>query len=139
MTLFGDTGFRLLEHTLDAAALRQRVIANNVANVDTPGFKRSDVQFEELLQQKLGERQAPLKGRRTDPRHFVINGIPPADPKFPVPQIKTDEHTMMNNNLNNVDIDYEMSLMAENQLRYNVLVQQANSEIKRVRSAVEGR
>jgi flagellar basal-body rod protein FlgB len=45
----------------------------------------------------------------------------------------------MNNSLNNVDIDTEMSLLAKNQLRYNVMIQQANHELKQFRTALEGR
>jgi flagellar basal-body rod protein FlgB len=41
--------YELLKKSLDAAALRQRVIAHNIANINTKGFKRSDVVFEEKL------------------------------------------------------------------------------------------
>lgn len=128
-------GFRLLEKSLDAAALRQKVIANNIANADTPYFKRSEVRFEELLQKEMGNQQS-LEGYRTDPRHFYIGR---SAGSLPAPEIVTDENSIMNNNLNNVDIDYEMASMAENQLRYNVMVQEANEEIRRVRTALDGR
>jgi len=127
--------FRMIERTLDAASLRQAVIANNIANVDTPRFKRSEVQFESLLQQSLTDSPAKVVGRRTDPRHINI-GRTSQEIK---PKIVVDENSVMNNNLNNVDIDSEMSLMAKNQLRYNALVQQASHEIKLARTAVEGR
>ena len=128
-------GFKLLESSLNAAALRQGVIANNIANVDTPHFKRSEVRFEELLQTEMSK-QKPLEGYRTDPRHFYIGG---RSSSIPVPSIVTDNYSVMNNNLNNVDIDYEMSLLAANQLRYNVLVQELNNEIRRVRTSIDGR
>jgi flagellar basal-body rod protein FlgB len=132
MFLLNTPGFQLLERSLDASALRQKVIANNIANVDTPLFKRSEVRFEELLQQELNG--SGLEGRRTDPRHFYIGR-----PARLSPQVIRDEHTSMNNNLNNVDIDYEMSLMAKNQLRYNVMIQQVNHELKNIRTAIDGR
>lgn len=127
--------FRMLERTLDASSLRQAVIANNIANVDTPRFKRSEVQFESLLQQSLTGSPSRVVGLRTDPRHINI-GRTSQEMK---PKITVDENSVMNNNLNNVDIDAEMSLMAKNQLRYNTLVQQASHEIKLARTAVEGR
>ena len=127
--------FRTLERTLDASSLRQAVIANNIANVDTPRFKRSEVQFESLLQQSLNGSPSRVIGLRTDPRHINI-GRTSQEMK---PKIVVDENSVMNNNLNNVDIDAEMSLMAKNQLRYNTLVQQASHEIKLARTAVEGR
>jgi flagellar basal-body rod protein FlgB len=135
MSLLDNPGFRLLERSMDAAALRQKIIANNIANVDTPRFKRSEVRFEELLRRQSSN-QKPLVGFRTDPRHFYIGG--PAD-ELPFPQVVSDEKSIMNNNLNNVDIDYEMAQMAANQLRYYVLVQEAGNEIRRMRTAIDGR
>ncbi|MCS7461902.1 flagellar basal body rod protein FlgB [Paenibacillus doosanensis] len=133
MNILNKPVFNQMERTLDAATMRQRVIADNIANVDTPYFKRSDVRFEELLQNELNG-TANLQGFRTDPRHFYIGR-----PATPEPQIVKDNNSAINNNLNNVDIDYEMSLMAKNQLRYNVMVQQVNSEIKKARTAIGGR
>ena len=130
---FWDTpSLGLMERTLDASTFRQKVMSNNVANVDTPYFKRSDVQFEELLGKELIKNN--LQGRRTDPRHIPI-GLP-ASPVSP--KVITDETTLMNNNLNNVDIDYEMALLAKNQLRYNVIVGQVNSDLKHYRTALNG-
>jgi flagellar basal-body rod protein FlgB len=131
-----NSSFKLLESSLNAAAFRQKVIANNIANVDTPHFKRSDVRFEELLQKEMGQ-SATLVGYRTHPLHFQIGGQ--AGSGQAAPQVVKDERSVMNNNQNNVDIDYEMSLMAKNQLRYNVMVQQVNNELKKVRSVLGGR
>lgn len=133
MQLLNNTAFRMLEGTLNASVLRQNVIANNVANVDTPNFKRSDVKFEELLQSEM-DGVPSLQGKRTDSRHFVIGKS-----SSPAPQIVTDEQSVMNNNKNNVDIDSEMAQLAKNQLRYNVMIQQANNEIKHLRTAIGGR
>lgn len=132
MAIWDTPSLRLMERTLDAAAFRQKVIANNIANADTPYFKRSDVRFEELLEQAMYERTIP--GRRTYARHIPIgSSAAPA-----APEVVTDEKTMMNNNLNNVDIDYEMALMAKNQLRYNVITSQVNHELKNYRTALNG-
>jgi flagellar basal-body rod protein FlgB len=134
MFSFNKPGMNLMSRALDAAAVRQQVIANNIANVDTPNFKRSAVRFEELLQQKL-DGQKPLQGYRTDRRHFYIGrGSTEIGP-----EVVKDEYSVINNNMNNVDIDYEMALMAKNQLRYNVLAQQMSAELKKIRTAMDGR
>lgn len=86
-----------------------KVVANNVANVDTPYFKRSDVLFEELLQGEMNSSTPSIEGYRTNPKHFFIG----KSTNLPNSEIKTDESTAINNNLNNVDMDYEMSLMAK--------------------------
>jgi flagellar basal-body rod protein FlgB len=135
MFLLDKPGFNLMERSLDASALRQKVIANNIANVDTPYFKRSDVAFEEILQNEMSPSTPPIIGYRSDPRHFLIGKS-----SFSInSEIRTDQNSIINNNLNNVDMDYEMSLMAKNQLKYNVLIQQMNSEFKKMHTAIGGR
>ncbi|GMK48039.1 MULTISPECIES: flagellar basal body rod protein FlgB [Paenibacillus] len=135
MNLLNGTSFGRLEGALKAAELRQGVVANNIANVDTPNFKRSEVLFEELLSQEMGG-QTVLQGKRTNERHIPIgrtSGI------VPTAQTQTDNLSEMNNNENNVDIDREMSLLAKNQLSYNFYIQQINHDVKMMKTAIEGR
>lgn len=116
--------------------MRQRVISDNVANADTPNFKRSEVVFEELLTKQMGTGQeTKLNGRRTDTKHMVIG----APSEQPLAAVVREDRTLMNNNKNNVDIDREMSLLAKNQLRYNFYVQQINHDVTMMRTAIEGR
>ncbi|MFD0671744.1 flagellar basal body rod protein FlgB [Cohnella sp. GCM10027633] len=140
MDLLGGASFQRLESAINAASMRQRVLANNIANVDTPHYKRSDVAFEEMLTQAIGNQdglQGTLPGRVTNAKHIPINGSSSA--AVPKPLVVTEDSTSINNNRNNVDIDKEMSLMAENQLRYNLFVQQVNHEVKMMRTGIEGR
>ncbi|GLX68475.1 flagellar basal body rod protein FlgB [Paenibacillus glycanilyticus] len=135
MNVLNGTSFGRLEGALKAAELRQGVIANNIANVDTPNFKRSEVLFEELLTQEM-DGQKELQGKRTNVRHIPIgrsNGV------VPTAQVETDNLSEMNNNENNVDIDREMSLLAKNQLSYNFYIQQLNHDVKMMKTAIEGR
>ena len=100
--------------SLDAGMLRARTIANNVANVTTPGYKRIEVSFEDELRKALDRTR--LKGFKTDSKHLEIGrkdisrvkprAYRPVDPTLP-------------SGVNNVDIDKEMAGLAENQLRYN--------------------
>lgn len=136
MDLLSKPSFRMLEQSLNAATLRQQVIAHNIANGDTPNFKRSELRFEELLERELSG-QTTLEGYRTDPRHFYIGGRKQGG--IPQSQIVRDDSTTMNNNQNNVDIDYEMALLAKNQLRYNTMAQQVNNELKKLRTVIGGR
>lgn len=121
---------------LDAGSMRHAVISNNIANVDTPNFKRSEVHFEQLLQKELQSYKSSFVGRRTDPRHLYIGASGP-EPVFA--QVKLDGQRSMNNNHNNVDIDYEMAQLAKNQLYYNAIVNQLNHEIRMTRTAIDGR
>jgi flagellar basal-body rod protein FlgB len=135
MDVLGGAAFQRLESGIQAASLRQRVLANNIANVDTPYFKRSDVAFEELLTRAIGSQGTDiLAGRMTNSRHIPINASFPS----PSPKVVTDESTSINNDRNNVDIDKEMSLLAENQLRYNLLSQQVTHDVKMMRIGIQG-
>ncbi|WP_027090877.1 flagellar basal body rod protein FlgB [Cohnella thermotolerans] len=137
MDLLSGASFQRLEGAIKAASLRQQVLANNIANDDTPNFKRSDVVFEELLAQAMGggTPSGALAGIRTDERHIPIGG---SAGTVPSAQVVTEESTQINNNKNNVDIDKEMSLLAENQLSYNFYAQQINHDIKMMQIAIKG-
>jgi flagellar basal-body rod protein FlgB len=134
MGLLNSVSFQRLQGGLDAATKRQSVLANNVANVDTPNFKRSDVSFESFLRQQESAVKPTLGAKVSDSRHFqfgAVTGIPTA-------VVSTDETTSMNNNGNNVDMDREQALSAENQLRYNSYIEQLNSQITMMRTVVQG-
>ncbi|KKO51307.1 flagellar basal body rod protein FlgB [Paenibacillus sp. DMB20] len=135
MNLLGSSSFERLESGLNAANLRNQVLANNIGNVDTPHYKRSEVAFESLLQKEMNGVKSTLSGNRTDSRHFVIG----PSGRIPEPSIRTDQTSAMNNNGNNVDVEREMTLLAENQLRYNSYIQAVNNHIRIMRTAVEGR
>ncbi|GGH17565.1 flagellar basal body rod protein FlgB [Paenibacillus segetis] len=132
MQIMSGAGFNRLETAIEAANMRQSVLVNNIANNDTPYFKRSSVSFESLLQNEMNGEMPTLRGTTTDPRHFVIG---PSN-STPDPTVTTDQTTAMNNNQNNVDIDREMSLLAENQLRYNAYIEQLNYQIKMKQTAI---
>lgn len=135
MKLLNGIEFRRLETAVQSAEMRQKVISDNVANVDTPNFKRSEVLFEDLLSEALGSESQSIAGIRTDARHIPIG----QSSNVPAPDVVLDENSSMNNNGNNVDIDREMSLVAKNQLVYNLYIQQMNHDVKMMRTAIEGR
>ncbi|MBB6732844.1 flagellar basal body rod protein FlgB [Cohnella zeiphila] len=130
MDLLSGASFQRLEGALKAASLRQSVLSNNIANVDTPNFKRSDVVFEDLLAQAMGTGN---NAQTTSP-----GGSGAATSIVPQAQVVTEGGTLINNDKNNVDIDKEMSLLAENQLRYNFYAQQVNHDIKMLRIGITG-
>lgn len=136
MSLFSGRIEQVLERSLDASSLRQRVLANNIANVDTPNFKRSDVSFEATLQSYLQGDGSSLSGIRTDARHIPI-GVSTTGP-VPSGVAVEETTTSLQNNNNNVDIDSEMSQLALNQIRYNALTQQMQSYFSVLRTSING-
>lgn len=114
--LWTDKVSIILQKGLDAAGERQRVMANNIANVNTPHFKRKEVRFEEELRQALqGPPRLPLA--LTHPRHLGGKTIEVSH------RVKTDSRSSMRADGNNVDIDREMALLAVNQLNHSALIQ----------------
>lgn len=115
MDIFNSPMFNLLQRGLDASALRQRVIANNVANLNTPGFKKSYVSFEEQLKAAMESGGGPLKGAH--PLHIGVSNM---DVK---PEVKQVKDTTMRYDGNNVDIDEEMVNLAATTIEYDVISQ----------------
>ncbi|MHB1126192.1 MAG: flagellar basal body rod protein FlgB [Bacillota bacterium] len=128
-----------LEKSLDAAALRQRSIANNIANVNTPGFKKSGVTFEENLKAALGESLdtgTRLSLARTNPRHLSVGSN--GDLRELKPELQQDLTTSMRPDGNNVDIDEEMLNLSMNNLNYQMTVQQLNERLGILRFVITG-
>jgi len=129
--LGGQTA-RVLERAMDGAALRHKVIANNIANVNTPNFKRSDVQFETLLARSL---QDGMPLTTTHPKHLALTS---GDPAAVQPRIVTDRSISMRNDGNNVDIDVENARMLENNVYFEAVARQATAIFERLRTAIKG-
>jgi len=113
------------------------VIANNIANVDTPGFKRSEVVFNEQLKSALQARQSgtqTLGMVTTDPGHFATDSVP--DLSSIRPAVVTDLTSTLRNDGNNVDIDTEVALLAQNTVMYQSLAQITQHEYTDMMNAI---
>lgn len=112
MELFSSPVVTCLKKGLDAGTLRHRVLANNIANVNTPQFKKSSVVFESLLKKALG--REPVEMLTTHSRH--LEGRPALAELQP--EIKQNKGTTMRTDGNNVDIEEEMVNLAANTIQY---------------------
>ena len=123
----------VLEQALTASSLRQKVISNNISNVNTPGYKKSEVLFEEMLQSAMTGDKMPML--QTNARH-----LPSQQAGIPIAKTKVIDNTSMRTDGNNVDIDVEMAELAKNSIYYNAVVQQLSSYFSIIKSAIkEGR
>jgi flagellar basal-body rod protein FlgB len=131
----------LLDKALDASTLRQKVITNNIANVDVPNFKRSEVNFESELRRAIQEDCKNDKlphGKMTDPRHIPFHV--PTDISAVKPRINLDYTTTSRNDGNNVDIEKEIVDASKNTMQYNAYIQRASSAfatLKRVMQTIQ--
>ena len=123
-----------MQRGLAAASLRQEVISNNVANVNTPRFKKSDVAFEEMLAKEIyGEPDDNrLKMVRTHDKHLPMEPLS----IHAEPTIQIDDSTTMRVDKNNVDIDIEMANLAKNQLYYNALATQTKHHFTKLKNVI---
>ncbi len=121
--------YDLLKKGLDASSLRSKVISNNIANINTKGYKRYTVSFEENLQQSIDS----IELKTTKSQH-ISDGSQPGEIK-----VDQDLSSSMRQDGNNVDIDNEMANQAANTMMYNALVSQVNSRIALQRYVVSGK
>lgn len=119
--------YNILKKGLDAASERSTVIADNIANINTKGYKRKYVTFEETLKNSSND----LELKTTDDKHMKINGDAGDI------QVKQDSGNLKEDG-NNVDIDNEMVNLAANNLMYNAMISQINSRISMTKEVING-
>lgn len=130
--IMNSSNFNYLGRGLAAANLRQEVISNNIANVNTPNFKKSDVVFEELLAKEIGmDDSGRLPLVRTHDRHLPVGMIGGAKAS-----IEEDDTTTMRVDNNNVDIDIEMASLAKNQLYYNAMATELGGYVNKLKNVI---
>lgn len=130
MDVTGTSTDRLLEAALDGLAVRQKVVGDNVANVDTPGFKASHASFEQALRLAMGAE----KGLRMLPVEHALPGPDDLPPGLAA-QVERDPSSRRVDG-NNVDIDQEMVALAETNLTYNAITQLASARLQLLRTVI---
>lgn len=129
LNLFGGT-IQALEKSLDYSASKNRVISNNIANIDTPHYKAKNVSFKKVLNDTV---QDSLQSKRTHEKHFSFN-----ENEHQNYQINERKNTMYNHNGNNVDVDKEMSELAKNQIYYQAVVDRLNGKYRDIQTVIRG-
>ncbi len=129
--MFNSNAFdyiNVMDKAADASWIRNEVIANNIANVDTPGYKREDIAFEDELERALGN------SKYTSMDSKVAN-VQTANLK---PRIVKDySNYSYRIDANNVDIDTENVTLAANQLKYQGLMNCVTSEFSNLNSVMK--
>lgn len=128
LNLFGGT-ISSLENGLSYATLKQKTIAQNIANVDTPNYKSKDVSFKDMLQEA---EQSGISAYRTDARHYDF------DISTTTPGVYSYANLKYRNNGNGVDMDAEQASMAENTIYYNALIDRVNGKLNTLNTVIKG-
>jgi flagellar basal-body rod protein FlgB len=99
-----------LEQYLNLLSMRQKLVASNIANADTPGYKTKDLDFQSDFQAAMA-------------------GSPPHPVEVSTLRVKNDG--------NNVDLDREARLLAENAMRFNIASNLMRAQLQQVKSAIQ--
>lgn len=113
------THLETLQKLMDAALLRQQAISNNIANVNTPGYHRQEVVFEEQLAE-------------------VLNADPDADLSGIEPRIQATQGLPFRTDGNNVDIDREIGALNKNTVLFQLYAQMLSSKIRMMHASIRG-
>ena len=137
--MFDSTSFGknldVLQRTMDVSLLRREVITNNIANAETPNFRRTDVNFEASLAKALAtENTKTFEMTLTHEKHIPNNRV--VDYKTIKPRRVLDYTTQTDNNGNNVDIEKEVMDVVKNQMQYQLMTQSISSQFKSVNMIV---
>ena len=118
----------VLDKAADASALRNEIISNNIANNDTPGYKRQDVSFEKELDRALGySRYETMDAKVANVKSGELDA-----------RIYTDAAGYSYRlDGNNVDMDTENAYLAENQIKYNALIESLSAEFKNLQTVMK--
>jgi flagellar basal-body rod protein FlgB len=118
--LFNTTSFRITEQGINVMAQSNRLIAQNIANADTPGYKVKYLYFEGLLRDKIDARATEKFQKELSVGTAMY----------------IDKKTKGRPDGNNVDNDTQQALFQKNQIRYNALINQLNAEFELLRTAM---
>ncbi|MBF8984287.1 flagellar basal body rod protein FlgB [Lutibacter sp. B2] len=125
-------GINILEKSMNACWMRNEAIVNNIANVDTPNYKRDMVKFETVLEENLSS--TSIEGKMTHEKHLAIQ---PKSIENINPVMAKDLKSKYRKDGNNINIDAEMARLAKNTLQYNLLAQRVSGKIRKLKMLVK--
>jgi len=124
-----NRNMQIYEKALSASWLKNTAISNNIANVNTPGYKRQDVKFDSVLKDFINNNSMELK--RTHPKHLPNNGIETLEPT-----VTRELGTSFRKDRNNIDIDVEAAELAKNAIKFNALTHELSKHLHRIKMAI---
>jgi len=133
MNLFSSE-FNVLGGALDVLTERHGVIASNIANVDTPGYKAKEINFKDAFKGALEKSGIAMKRSRED--HMTAGSVQSSPSAF----IREQINNSMRNDGNNVNVDNEMTQLAQNTIMFDMAVQMIGKRFEALKYTIsEGR
>lgn len=125
-----DSTISNLEYGLKYATTKNKVTAQNIANVDTPNYKAKDVSFSKML---ADAKNANLQAYRTDEKHMNFTANSSA-----TPGVYSYSNYSFRENGNGVDMDKEQASLAKNTIYYNALIDRVNGKLNTLLTVAKG-
>ncbi|MFA7249286.1 MAG: flagellar basal body rod protein FlgB [Dehalococcoidia bacterium] len=145
MGLFDAAAFRTAHSALTGLSRRQEAIASNIANVDTRGYARKEVSFEDALRAQIsddagssGGAQGEVTMETTDARHIGGGGPEAGAAGIAGSGTRPRDVVASRNDGNTVGVDEEMTMLVDTQLRYQALSQSLGTRISTLRTVIRG-
>jgi flagellar basal-body rod protein FlgB len=120
--LFSDNSIKAAKLALDGLSKRQQLISNNIANIDTPGYRAQEVSFESAIQRAI-KNNGQVQLAVSKPGHMALSG------SHPIYQTKDRPGGTARADENNVDIDVELSEMTETGIQYQAVSQEISKKL----------
>lgn len=134
--LFDSTAIPVLQEVVNFNQARHTILAANIANMDTPGYKMRDLSvedFQERLQQAIVEqRQAPSTQPLSPGEAGFINPAPLAE-------VAKNSKTILHHDQNNVSMEQQVSEMVKNQLQHNIALALLTKQFQMLQTAISER
>ena len=130
MDWLNNNSMLLSQRTLDVSWAKQKLALDNIANVDTPGYKAKYALFEDELRSRLGRIQGRGGNRNSEIRDAILNTRL---------QIRQSEEESIRADGNNVNLDVEQLEIVRNTYQYQFALRQISDQFSRLRTAIEGR
>jgi flagellar basal-body rod protein FlgB len=132
--MFQSSTIPILQEVVNFAQARHTVLAGNIANLDTPGYKVRDLSvedFQERLRVAIEERHRPPEPRspgKPDDRHGAN-----------LAEISKNPKTILHHDQSNVGVEHQVTEMVKNQLQHNLALSLLTSQFRLLQTAVSGR
>lgn len=120
-----------MKTAMDGAMLRDEVLSQNLANVNTPDYKRSDVNFQTELKKAISG-SGRLELARTNSKH-ISNGISLSEYR---PRVEAEKNISRRRDGSGVSLDQEMAEKSKNAIIYNALVGQVSRQLNSLKTAI---
>lgn len=132
MAITFDKAFGIHQYTIDARSRRAELLAENIANADTPGYQARDVDFNAVLEQAAGRQNPSLGLTRTNESHLMGSSSLDVGVMYRTPdQIDTGDG-------NSVDVNKERTAYMQNAIEYQASLEFLNSRISGLLKAIKG-